>query len=254
MSTSDRLASERARSRRERGHFDQVVEAGEQFYWADRTASGRRRQELRSELITRSARFEAGWRVLDVGCGTGIYTSRLAADERVNFVAIDVAPAALRVAARETGSNVHVLAADANDLPFPDGCFDAVVGNAVLHHLSLEPSLPELVRVLAPGGQLCFAEPNLLNPQVFAERNIPFLRRSLQNSPDEIAFLRWPLARMLGDHGLEAITVVPFDFLYPLTPRWLIRGVERLGSFLERVPLVREIAGSLLVTARKTRP
>ena len=36
-----------------------------------------------------------GWRVLDVGCGTGIYTARLAANEAVHFVGIDVAPAAI---------------------------------------------------------------------------------------------------------------------------------------------------------------
>jgi len=251
MSTEDRLEKERARSRRERGHFDQVVEADEQFYWADRTAAGRRRQDLRSQRLARAAGFMDGWRVLDVGCGTGIYTARLAANEAIRFVGIDVAPAALRVAAQRTGDNVRVLAADANDLPFPDGCFDAVVGNAVLHHLSLEPSLSELVRVLKPGGRLCFAEPNLLNPQVMAERNIPFLRRSLQNSPDEVAFVRWTLDRVLHQHDLEQISVTPFDFLYPLTPRWLIPAVERLGAALERAPLLREIAGSLLVTARK---
>jgi len=251
MTSSDKRTEERARSRRERGHFDQVVEASEQFYWADRTEAGRRRQAIRSDLIARAARFEPGWRVLDVGCGTGLYTTRLSTDERVDFVAIDVATAALRVAARRTGPNVRVLAADANDLPFPDGCFDAVVGNAVLHHLSLAPALAELTRVLAPGGRLCFAEPNLLNPQVFAERNIPYLRRRLQNSPDEIAFVRWPLERTLRENGLDHTSVVPFDFLYPLTPGWMIGAVERLGSALERVPLVREIAGSLLVTARK---
>ena len=251
MSNSDKRTEERARSRREQGHFDQVVEASEQFYWADRTEAGLRRQTIRSERIARAAHFQPGWRVLDVGCGTGLYTTRLSSDEQVDFIAIDVATAALRVAARRTGPNVHVLAADANDLPFPDGSFDAVVGNAVLHHLSLEPSLAELTRVLAPGGRLCFAEPNLLNPQVFAERNIPYLRRRLQNSPDEIAFVRWPLERTLREHGFEQTSIVPFDFLYPLTPPSLIGAVERLGAALERVPLVREIAGSLLVTARK---
>ena len=80
MSTEDRLEKERARSRRERGHFDQVVEADEQFYWADRTAAGRRRQDLRSQRLARAAGFMDGWRVLDVGCGTGIYTARLAAN------------------------------------------------------------------------------------------------------------------------------------------------------------------------------
>ena len=126
-----------------------------------------------------------------------------------------------------------------------------MVGNAVLHHLPMERALAELLRVLRPGGRFCFAEPNLLNPQVFLERNVPWLREHLENSPDEVAFVRWPLARTLGESGFDDIEVEPFDFLYPLTPRPLIGTVERLGSWLEKLPLVREIAGSLLIQARR---
>ena len=43
----------------------------------------------------------------------------------------------------------------------------------------------------------------------------------------------------------------PFDFLYPLTPARWIGVVERIGRLLERVPGVAEIAGSLLIRARK---
>ena len=63
--------------------------------------------------------------------------------------------------------------------------------------------------------------------------------------------MRWRLRPLLGHLGLVGVTVRPFDFLYPLTPARLIPVVERLGRVLERAPLVAEIAGSLLVTARK---
>jgi hypothetical protein len=49
------------------------------------------------------------------------------------------------------------------------------------------------------------------------------------------------------------VIVQPFDFLYPLTPAPLIGAVERIGRGLERLPGLREIAGSLFITGRRPR-
>jgi SAM-dependent methyltransferase len=56
-----------------------------------------------------------------------------------------------------------------------DERFDAVVGSSVLHHLDLEPALAKIRALLKTGGVLSFAEPNMLNPQVFFERYAGFL-------------------------------------------------------------------------------
>jgi SAM-dependent methyltransferase len=248
--------TQRERSRRERQHFEEVVARGDALYWADRTAAGRRRQELRAARLRSAADLEekAGARVLDIGCGTGCYTRPFARRTRANVVGLDVTVPLLRRARQESPGNLRFAAGDASELPFPSESFDAVVGNAVLHHLPLERSVPELIRVLKPGGRFCFAEPNLLNPHVFLERNIPWLRRWLENSPDEVAFVRWRLRGTLENCGLAEVSIEPFDFLYPLTPRPLVGAVETLGAVLERTPGVREIAGSLLILARKPEP
>jgi SAM-dependent methyltransferase len=125
------------------------------------------------------------------------------------------------------------------------------VGNAVLHHLRLERALPELLRVLCPGGRFAFAEPNILNPHVFVERTVPWVARRLDDSPGETAFVRWRIRRVLEHAGLIEVDVRPFDFLYPLVPPALIPATERLGRLLEHTPVIREIAGSLLIAARK---
>jgi len=252
MSKADREA-QRERSQREQQHFGEVVARGDALYWADRTAAGRRRQELRAARLQNAADLEKreGARALDVGCGTGCYTRPFARRTRAGVVGLDVTVSLLRRARHESPDNLRFAAGDASELPFPAESFDAVVGNAVLHHLPLERSLPELMRVLKPGGRFCFAEPNLLNPHVFLERNIPWLRRWLENSPDEVAFIRWRLRGALEAFGLVDVSIEPFDFLYPLTPRPLVRAVEAAGSVLERIPGVREIAGSLLILARK---
>jgi SAM-dependent methyltransferase len=166
-------------------------------------------------------------------------------------IAIDLSPALLRHARVRSVPNAHVSAADACALPFRDRTFDAVVGNAVLHHLPLEAAVPEFVRVLRPGGRLCFAEPNLVNPHMLLVLNVPWLRRRAGATDDETAFVRWRLRRTLERHGLRDVSVRPFDFLYPFTPRALIPAVTAMAGALEALPLVREIAGSLLVFGRK---
>ena len=69
-------------------------------------------------------------------------------------------------------------------------------------------------------------------------------------SPDETAFFRWSLAGKLRAAGFEEVSIKPFDFLHPATPRSVIPPVDALGKFLERMPLLSEIAGSLYIRAR----
>lgn len=251
--TESQPVADRERARRERAHFTAVAAAAHEIYWADRTPAAVRRQHIRAGLLVTAAglRDGTGRLVLDVGCGTGAYTHPLARCTQATVIGVDVTPALLVRARGAAPENLCFSAADVGVLPFRSGTFDAVVGNAVLHHLPLEHAVPELLRVLKPGGRFCFAEPNLLNPQVFVERNIPWIGRWLENSPDEIAFVRWRVRRTLANLGLAHVSVRPFDFLYPLTPRRFIGIVEALGKALESVPLVREIAGSLLIQGEK---
>ena len=133
-----------------------------------------------------------------------------------------------------------------------EGPFDAVIGSSVLHHLEVEVALQKIRDLLKPGGFMCFAEPNLLNPQVFLERKLSFCRRWFWYvSPDETAFGRWPLRRLLESSGFTEIEITPFDWLHPQTsPTW-IKAVLKLGQRLEKTPILREFAGSLLIRARR---
>jgi SAM-dependent methyltransferase len=241
---------------RERAHFEALFASRGTLNWAERTPAARRRRERRSELLMQATGLDAGpgRLVLEVGCGTGEYTRTLAACTGARLVSIDITPPALQWARGTVPPNVVLSCANVEMLPFADGVFDAVVGNAVLHHLRLDRAVPELARVLRPGGRLCFAEPNMLNPQVFLERNVPAIGRRLDNSPGETAFVRFRLRRQLEALGFTAVTGRPFDFLHPLTPPAWISSVERLGRMLERLPLVAEIAGSLLITAELPAP
>lgn len=87
-------------------------------------------------------------RVLDAGCGDGVFARAVAAPV---VVGVDAAEAMVE-RARERG--VDARQARIEELPFADGEFDVVVCNWVLYHLpDLDAALAELVRVLRPGGR-----------------------------------------------------------------------------------------------------
>jgi ubiquinone/menaquinone biosynthesis C-methylase UbiE len=189
--------------------------------------------------------------ILEIGCGTGIFTKALAKTCK-NITAIDISPDLLKIAKAKTGKSgkVKFLVRNAYATDFKNNNFDYVYGCSILHHLDMDKALKELIRILKPGGKIIFTEPNHLNPQIIIERS-PFFRKYFFNSPDETAFFRGQLLKQLKRYGFKNIDIVPFDFLHPYTPNYLIKYIKPMGLFMEKLPLVKEISGSLLIMAEK---
>ena len=97
-----------------------------------------------------------------------------------------------------------------------------------------------------------FSEPNMMNPQIVLEKNVKFLPRRIHNTETETAFFRWAMARSLSGTGFKNIQVRPFDFLHPYVPDPFIGMVSAMGKMLEQIPLLKEIAGSLVIQAQKS--
>ena len=81
------------------------------------------------------------------------------------------------------------------------------------------------------------------------QSHIPSVRHALGYSLDETAFLRSDIKRNLEEMGFLDIEIMPRDWLHPSTPPGLIRMVQGLEPFVEKVPLLREIAGSIYIKA-----
>jgi SAM-dependent methyltransferase len=102
-----------------------------------------------------------GLDVLDLGCGHGM-ASIVLARRGAYVTACDLSLAYLREAqarAQANGTFVRWALADGERLPFADGSFDRIWGNAILHHLDMNRAGAELKRVLRPGGVAVFCEP-----------------------------------------------------------------------------------------------
>lgn len=110
------------------------------------------------EPIFRAHRLPDAPHVLDVGCGTGEISLRLAKlFPRATITGVDIIEPHLALARERStfGDRVQFRVADAFELPFADGAFDLVVCRHMLQAVPHpERVLAQLVRVLRPGGVL----------------------------------------------------------------------------------------------------
>ena len=97
-------------------------------------------------------------RVLDIGCGPGILTAQLGA---IASQAVGVDFSANMIAeAQKLHPDLTFEVANVEDLPFPDGSFDAAVVNYCAHHLARpEKAMKEIRRVLSATGRMAIIHP-----------------------------------------------------------------------------------------------
>lgn len=240
-----------ARKEHEIEHGRFLAEKGAENIWGWGSPAGKVRSQRRAALIAEGGRLKSGVRVLEVGCGTGLFTE-VFAGTLATVVAVDISKELLEIAGRRglPPDRVSFIAKPFEDCEV-DGPFDAVIGSSILHHLDMAKALPKFFNLLQPGGWFCFAEPNMMNPQIFLQKNIAWLKERMGDSPDETAFVRWPLARLLKQSGFVEISITPFDWLHPAVPSIMIKPVMTCGRIFEALPVIREFSGSLIIRARR---
>jgi demethylmenaquinone methyltransferase/2-methoxy-6-polyprenyl-1,4-benzoquinol methylase len=133
-------------------------------------------------------------RILDLGGGTGVLAARLADIMPADYCVLDATPAMARYVPGRP--DVSVVIGRAEDMPFPDAAFDAVVVSDAFHHFpDQDGAVREIARVLRPEGRLVMFEfDRRAWPVAFAERIID--RRGHLFTPDE-------LCAYLSERGID---------------------------------------------------
>jgi ubiquinone/menaquinone biosynthesis C-methylase UbiE len=103
-------------------------------------------------------------RVLDVGCGTGIFSARIADELGAEVIGVDFSEQMLEQA-RQRSTAVDWTRGDATRLPIADAGVDAVVCTEAFHWFDQEAALAEFARVVRDGGLLLIA---MINPRTEA--------------------------------------------------------------------------------------
>jgi SAM-dependent methyltransferase len=156
-------------------------------------------------------------KVLDVGCGEGIFLARVAKTYEVDGTGVDISKKSIATAKslRLRSGQAYRLrfqVADATKLPFPNESFNHVLSFDALEHVrGQSKALSEMVRVLAPGGSLL----------------VYTLNRNQRYT--------WNL--LLDKLGVDVYKRVDHDPSLFLEPRWVKKELERMGIGVERLEL-----------------
>ena len=152
-------------------------------------------QDRRLNLIRQFAPLE-GARILDIGCGLGVYVRKFREfSDRV--VGVDIDRKRLVEGARTTPG---LMLAASERLPFRDGAFDIVVLNEVIEHVRDDRApIAEALRVIRPGGHIAVYAPNRLFP--FETHGIYLGNRFVFGNIPMINWLPDPLRNRLVPHA-----------------------------------------------------
>ena len=212
--------------------------------WGWSSFAGQQRAERRARYFIDLGKITHDDKVLEIGCGTGIFTEKIYLATNARITAIDISPALLEQASIKL-PDVKFLVENAMSLSFENDTFDVIYGSSVLHHLDMPTALSEFYRVLRPAtddgkpGKLVFAEPNMLNPQIFIQKNVPCIKRWMGDSPDETAIIRFTMVKLLRKIGYKNVSIFPYDFLHPIIPQSLTGIFSAIGQVAEKIPLLK---------------
>lgn len=134
--------------------FDKEAKMYDDWY---KTKLGNFVDEVETKCILDLFKVEKGMKVLDVGCGTGNFSIKLA-KMGCEVVGIDISEEMLKVAkdkAKKEGLNIKFYNMDVYDMKFEDNCFDGVISVTAFEFLKdPEKAIEEMFRVLKPNGYL----------------------------------------------------------------------------------------------------
>jgi len=150
------------------------------------------------DKVDRLLDLKPGERVLEVGCGAGHLTTRLAA-RGVDIVGIDANPKASAIAGTD-----RVRTMQAESLAFANDSFDVIVSVHAIEHIpGLEGALDEMARVLRPGGRVMFIYPAEPIMGLYAIPTAVILYGNPLKARQVHCQKLWPskLRGMVGEHG-----------------------------------------------------
>lgn len=183
-------------------------------------------------------------KILEVAAGTGISTEELAKIAGVDIIATDLNPAMIEIAnAVRPNLGVEWQPADAQDLPFEDNSFDAVVIQfGVMFFPDKMKGIEEAFRVLKPGGTLFFnVWESLLKNDVSRIANEVVID---EFKPSEPQFMKTPFGNSATGPWLERLKDAGFQ---PELPVWVPKearatsAMSAASGIIGGTPLIAEI-------------
>jgi len=182
--------------------------------------------------------MEPGELVLDMGCGEGKETLRLA-QQALFVVSTDLSYQQLcrarqRIQEFAPDAKVYFVQANAEELPFASASFRTIYGKAILHHLDIDLSAQEIKRLLSEKGRAAFAEPMAHHPLFWLARQLTPKLRTRDEHPLTFRELRHFGTYFDRSEMEEHFLLTPLSYLFRLLPKGE-SIFRRLHAVLQRI-------------------
>jgi SAM-dependent methyltransferase len=206
-------------------------------------------QERRLKMILRAIGEHVTGRVLENGCGVGMYIEHLTpyAGQVIGLeYDFERARQARRLSSR-------VVSAAGEELPFPMGAFDAILSHEVLEHVQDDrTAVREMVRVLKPGGRIVLFVPNRGYP--FETHGIYWRGRYRFGNIPLVNYLPRRLRDRLAPH-VRVYTRLALEKLFAGLPMRFVERTVIFGAYdniIVRFPRLGRVLRAVLQWLEKT--
>ncbi len=229
--------------------------------------------ERRIQIMTGMSNVIPSFKVLEVGCGTGIYTFEMTKYSN-NIFGLDISRGMLKEARMKinnfTPNNLVFVQGDAENIPFKDSLFDCVISINMLEHLdNAQKSMKEMKRVMKNDGKLTISIPNgnckfdSKIVQIFMKVITPVFKKIASDKSTSVSYVEDGLThneitlnhlvKLFEDIGIKVIDkavmgFIPNDIPSGIASNWLLNKIEQM---LEKIPIIREWAGAIIICGKK---
>lgn len=206
-------------------------------------------QERRLQMILEAAGERIQGRVLENGCGVGIYLERLAQHSQMAVGLEFELPRAQE--AHQLAD--YVVAAAGEAIPFPGATFDFILSHEVLEHVQDDrAAIEEMVRTLRPGGRIAIFVPNRGYP--FETHGIYFRGRYRFGNIPLVNYLPRNLRNRLAPH-VRVYTSQDVKRLFAGLPVRIVESTVIFGAYdniIARWPTFGRVLRGILQDLEKT--
>jgi ubiquinone/menaquinone biosynthesis C-methylase UbiE len=207
------------------------------------------------DAFVRLSGLPAGARVVDLGCGSGVFTEVL---QRRGYccTGVDLSPKMIAIA-RNKFPKIEFIEGDVEQLQFSDGRFDGVLLSGLIHHLP-NPSrcASEVFRILRSDGRFVAFDPNRMNPfmYLYRDRSSPFYS-SIGVTDNERPVLGHKVAAAFRDAGFtvstEYLSNVRYRYVASGRVRWLLPVYNAIDRVLFAPSFMRQLRAFVLTFGKK---
>lgn len=206
----------------------------------------RRADPFLASRLMHHLQAEKGQFYLDIGCGTGNYTSKMA-ESGIEFVGVDPSEKMLEKA-RLRNPSIDWRRGSAEAIPVEDGLMSGITASFTLHHWTdLNAAFRELNRVMKPGAQMVMltATPEQMAGYWLCEYFPGMMEDSMNQMPDY-----QKVVNAMSDAGMEVAGTEKYFIQEDLQDWFLYNGKQKPERYLD--PAVRKGISSFSDLARQT--